>query len=337
MIKADNLFKANAFGNISFEFESGILCVLSKKPERSSALLDALVGIKKSEGVLSGVESAGYISKGCPLPRAITANEYLSFVSSLKNNASPPELTLSLTEEFSETYIASLSALERITLAVAAALIGKPSLIAIEEPYYGLNYEEYGDLKELLITVSKEVPIVFSSGSVFESKEISDTILVMSSGNQIYYGQTKALFETEINETDICCLIKSEKETIMASLERFSPIIEETTRQDIYSVTVKNVPMFKAAETRARIKKTLSKARISLLEIKSDREALLNVIGELSENDRKRKSEYDEVKPTKVTKITQNLVAFSHDEEDEENGDDGVVISSGDEAENDGV
>ena len=322
MIKADNLFKADAFNNISFETDSGILCVLSKKAERSSALLDTLVGVKKADGgELSGIESAGYLSRGCPLPKNITADEYIKLVSDVKNRAVVPEKTVSLTEEFSNEYIASLSALERITLGVAAALIGNPSVIALEEPYHGLSYEEYGDLKELLLSVSAEVPVVFSSGSVFESKEISDKILVMSSGNQVYFGKTETLFENEINETDICCLVKGEEETIIAVLEKFYPIIEDTTRQDVYSVTVKGVPMFKASEARAKIKKALSKAKISLLEIKSDREALLNIIGELTDKDRRKKAELDEIKPEKVTKITKNLVAFSHDE-DEESGDD---------------
>ena len=319
MVKATSLQKADTFKDISFELDNGVLCILSKKPERSSALLDTLVGVRNAcGGIVSGNVGAAYLAKGCPLPPNVTAEEYLKLVASVKKVAEIPENVRELTEGFSKSVIASLSPFERLTLGVASSLIGESSFIAIEEPYYGLSYEEYGDLKELIRTVSEEIPIIFTSSSVFECKEISEKILVMSAGSQIYFGETKALFETDINETDIYCLVKGDKETVVAALERFSPETEETVRAEIFSVTVKNVPMFKAAETRSRIKKLLTKARISLLEMKSEKEALLNIIGELTENDKKKRSEYEEAERVKVTKITGSLIAFSHDDVEED-------------------
>ena len=315
MIKADLLSKANVFKNISFKISDGLLCILSKKPERSAALLAALSSLKITDaGTLSGNGSAVFISKGAPLPRALTAKEYLSFVSSVKKSV-VPEKALRITDDFYENHIEALSAFERFSLNIAASLIGATGLIALEEPYFGIPYEEYGDLKELLRSVSEDIPVVFSSSSVFECKELSDYVLVMSGESQIFFGDTKSLFETEINETDICALIKGEKEEISSALESYSPEIAETSRQDVFSVTVKSIPMFKAAQTRAKIKKTLSKARLSLLEIKSDKEALLNIIGDLSENDRKKRIEYEDHKPEKVTKITKTLVAFNHNDD----------------------
>jgi len=323
MIKASDLFKADIYNNVSFELSEGVLAVLSKKSERSSVLLDTIARVKTADGgELSGNESAAYLSKGCPLPRDITASEYLDFILKVKKRDTPPEKIFALTEEISGKVISSLSALERLTLGVAASLIGDPDVIVIEEPYYGLSYEEYGDLKELLSSVSEEVPIVFSTLSVYECKEISDKIVVLSAGSQVYFGDTKALFETDINETDICCLIKGDKETIIEALERYSPEVTETVRAEIYSVTVKSVPMFRAAETRARIKKLLTKARLSLLEIRSEKEALLNIIGELTENDKKKQREYEESIPREITKITSSLVAFSHDDDGDEDVED---------------
>ncbi len=319
IFKVNGLYKTDVFKNIAFELDGGVLCVLSKKPERSSALLDTLVSVKSADGgEILGNENAAYLSKGAPLPRCLTAKEYLSFVLKLKKETSFPEKTLDITENFREKTIETLSPFERLSLGVAASLIGNPSVIALEEPYFDLSYEEYGDLKALLLSVSEEIPVIFSSSSVFECKEISNKTLVLSAGSQIYFGDTKTLFETDINETDISCLIKGNKEAVTASLERYCPEIEETVRAEIYLVTVKSVPMFRAAETRSRIKKLLSKARLSLLEIKSEKEALLNIIGELSESDRKKRAEYDESVSAKTAKITRSLVAFSHDEDEEE-------------------
>ena len=321
--EVNGLYKKDVFKNVDFSLERGILCVLSKNSERSSALLDSLVGVRKSDGgEVIGNDNAAYLSKGSPLPGYLNAKEYLDFVLKIKKEAEIPGSALEITENFGEKIIETLSPLEKLSLGIAASLIGNPSFIALEEPYRDLTFDEYGDFKQLIISVSKQVPIIFSSSSVFECKEISDKTLVLSTGNQIYFGDTKTLFETDINETDICCLVKGEKETLIAAFERYDTVVEETVRENIYSVTVKNVPMFRAAETRSRIKKMLSKARLSLLEMRSEKEALLNIVGELSESDRKKRAEYDEKITAKTVKLTRSLVAFSHDEDDEDENDD---------------
>lgn len=313
MIKADSLFKAGAFKDISFELSGGVLCVLSKKPERSSALLDTLAGVRHADGGrLFGTENAAYLAKHCPLPQRLKVSEYLDLVSSLRGNAEIPERVSELTEELLKAEIGSLSALERLTVGLSASLIGEPSVIVLEDPYAGLGYDDHGELKLLISAVAEELPVIFSSSSVFECKEISDKTLVMSGEGQIYFGGTQVLFDTDIKETDITCLIKGEREKIISSLERFSPEVAETVRENVFSVSVKSVPMFKAAETRSKIKKQLSKARLSLLEISSEKEALLNIIAELDEKDRKKRSEYEESKPLKIEKITKELISFSH-------------------------
>lgn len=329
-LKVNGLYKKDVFKNITFSLDSGILCVLSKKPERSSALLDTLVGVKKADGgEILGNDNAAYLSKGSPLPGCLTVKEYLSFILKIKKVTEIPETVLDITEEFSEKTIEKLSSLERVSLGIAAALIGNSCFIALEEPYSDLTFDEYGDFKQLIRSVSEETPVIFSSSSVFECKEISDKTLVLSTGSQIYFGDTKTLFDADINETDISCLIKGDKEIIIACLERYSPEVEETVREDIYSVTVKRVPMFRAAETRSRIKKALTKTRLSLLEMRSEKEALLNIIGELSESDRKKRAEYDESVSVKTVKISRSLVVFSHDEDDDGEND----IIDGDDAE----
>ncbi len=327
--KVNGLYKTDVFKNIEFALESGVLCVLSKKPERSSALLDTLVGVKAADGgEIFGNEGAAYIPKGAPLPSYLTVKEYLCFVLKIKNETELPEKVLEITEDFYEKVIETLSPLERLSLGVAASLIGNPSVIALEEPYRDLTFDEYGDFKQLIFSVSEKTPVIFSSSSVFECKEISDKALVLSTGSQIYFGETKALFETDINKTDVCCLIKGDEKAIIATIERYSPEIKETVREGVYLVTVKDVPMFRAAETRSRIKKQLSKARLSLLEIRSEKEALFNIIGELTECDRKKRAEYEESASLKATKITRSLISFSHDEDsedDEIDGEDGVL------------
>ncbi len=329
-LDVNGLYKKDVFKNIAFSLERGILCILSKKSERSSALLDSLSGVKKADGgEIIGNDNAAYLSKGSPLPGYLTAGEYLRFVLKIKKEAEIPDSAIEITEDFSEKSIVTLSPLEKLSLGIAASLIGNPDFIALEEPYSNLTFDEYGDFKQLIISASEQVPIIFSSSSVFECKEISDKTLVLSTGNQIYFGDTKTLFETEINETDVCCLVKGDKETVIAAFERYSPEIEETVRENVFLVTVKSVPMFRAAETRSRIKKLLSKARLSLLEIKSEKEALLNIIGELSESDRKKRAEFDEKKAVQTIKLNRSLVAFNHDEEDEEEAD--TVDEDGDE------
>ena len=321
MIKVGSLFKNDVYKNVSFELECGSLCILSKKPERSSALLDTLAGVKKADGgETDGIDKAAYVPKGAPLPENLTVREYLKLANSMSGMSYMHSTVEKLTEDIPMDFmISSLTPLERLIVAVAAPLAYRPKLVAIEEPYYGLSVEDYGELKEFIRSVSELVPVVFTSSSVFESKELSDKTLVLSTGNQIYFGDTETLYGTEISETDIVCIVKGEKQDVLTALERYSPEIEETVRDGVYCVTVKAVPIFRAAETRGRIKKLLSKARISLFDISSEKEALLNIIGELSENDRKKKAEIEAKKTEKIkmTKITGSLIAFNHDGDDD--------------------
>ncbi len=329
MIKTVDLFKTDFFKNISFAFDNGVLCILSKKPERSAALLETLAGIKFADGgEVKGIKKVSYLPKGSPLPLAITAKEYIDFIQGIKKVKELSEKISDIIESFSEKRIEFLSNFERFTLCIASSLIGDPDLIISEDPYYNLSYDEYGDLKFLIKSVSEDVPVIFSSSSVFECKEISNKLLVMSAGNQIYFGDTKTLFSTDIHETDIICLIRGEKESINAALSRFNPEITETVRENIYCVNVKKIAMFKAAETRNKIKKQLTKAKLPLLELRSDKEALLNIIGELTEKDKAKRSEYEENKPSKITKITKSLISFNHDDDNETEKEDTEIEES---------
>lgn len=81
-------------------------------------------------------------------------------------------------------------------LGIAAALLGDPQLLVLDEPTNGLDPDGIREVRELIRDLAAEGPTVFvSSHLLSELQHVCDHLVVLDKGAQVFQGPTTALLE----------------------------------------------------------------------------------------------------------------------------------------------
>lgn len=81
-------------------------------------------------------------------------------------------------------------------LGIAAALLGAPDLLILDEPTNGLDPEGMRDVRALLLSlVSDGLTVLVSSHLLAELQQVCDHLLMVEGGRQVFQGPTSALLE----------------------------------------------------------------------------------------------------------------------------------------------
>lgn len=85
-------------------------------------------------------------------------------------------------EKVTETSIGRLSRGYRQRVGIADALLGDPSIVVLDEPTIGLDPNQILEIRGVLLALSKEKTLLFSSHILQDVEAICDRILIMSRG-----------------------------------------------------------------------------------------------------------------------------------------------------------
>ena len=82
-------------------------------------------------------------------------------------------------------------------LAIISALIHRPKLLILDEPFVGLDPKAQFKLKEIMKEICKEGSSVFFSSHILEVVEkLCDKIAMINKGNIVVFGDTKEILES---------------------------------------------------------------------------------------------------------------------------------------------
>ena len=121
-------------------------------------------------------------------------------------------------------------------LAIAAALVGKPEALILDEPTNGLDPQGIAEIRDLIKKISSEgVTIVLASHLLDEVQKICTHVMIMQRGNKLADGpvdeilKEKQLIElkaddnsslkTALNEIDIVDAIREDRNIIIAEIK----------------------------------------------------------------------------------------------------------------------
>ena len=197
MIEVKHLTKSYdshpALDDLSFTIEKGrVYCFLGPNGAGKSTTMNIMtgyIGADSGEVLINGFDilkepekakrSVGYLPEIPPLYPDMTVREYLSFVSELKeiprkDSAAQVDKILSLVRltDVSSRLIRNLSKGYRQRTGLAAAVLGFPDIIILDEPTVGLDPKQIIEIRQLIRTLSKDHTIILSSHILAEVKEI---------------------------------------------------------------------------------------------------------------------------------------------------------------------
>lgn len=234
-----------ALDDLSFTVEKGqIYGFLGPNGAGKSTTMNIMTGyISATDGevlidgcsILEEPEKAkkciGYLPEIPPLYLDMTVMEYLNFVAELKKIPKDRRLAevkkarnLVKLSDVSDRLIRNLSKGYRQRTGLAAAVLGFPDIIILDEPTVGLDPKQIIEIRELIRTLAKDHTVILSSHILAEVQEICDYVLIISKGRLAASGTPEELEKLSQGKESIELTIKANKETIQTILDKISGI-----------------------------------------------------------------------------------------------------------------
>ena len=165
----------------------------------------------------------GYLPEIPPLYTDMTVLSYLKFVAELKGVAKkerPEEVkrVMKITKitDRARRIISKLSKGYRQRVGLAAALLGNPPILILDEPTVGLDPSQVVEIRELIRGLSKEHTVILSSHILSEVSEVCDHII---KGVVVAEDTPENLSKKYSNQSHVSMEIKGTKEQIEAVLQ----------------------------------------------------------------------------------------------------------------------
>lgn len=249
MIEVKDLVKKygshTALNHLSFKLEKnqiyGFLGPNGAGKSTTMNILTGYIGADSGEVLINGhnileepeeaKKSIGYLPEIPPLYLDMTVLEYLSFTAELKkipkqDRAQEVQKVCSLIkiEDISHRLIRNLSKGYRQRTGLAAAILGFPEIIILDEPTVGLDPKQIIEIRQFIKTLAKDHTVILSSHILAEVQEVCDYILIISNGTLVASDTPDHLEDLAHGKESIELTIKANPEKITSILEEISDV-----------------------------------------------------------------------------------------------------------------
>lgn len=191
-------------------------------------------------------KNIGYLPEQPPVYPEMTVNEYLCFVGELKGIKNIKEEIKNSAEKTGLTNvmkrrIGNLSKGYRQRVGFAAALIGNPNSLILDEPTVGLDPNQIIEIRELIKELGKTHSIILSSHILSEMSAVCDRVLIIKNGEIVAEDTPQNLEEREkANRINRLLLrIDGDDENIVKVLENVENITYEKLKNGEYEINSK--------------------------------------------------------------------------------------------------
>lgn len=243
MIEVNHLTKRygkhTAVDDISFTVEDGcIYGLLGPNGAGKSTTMNIITGyLSATEGTvrIEGHDIAeapaqakaciGYLPEQPPLYQDMTVTEYLLFVAELKAVRKKAERRTAVEKVCAKAglqgmearLIRNLSKGYRQRVGIAAALLGSPKVIILDEPTVGLDPAQMIEIRSLIHDLGKSHTVILSSHILSEVQTVCDRVLIIANGKLVAQGTPEELAEKLAAKGSISATAQGSREAVLAA------------------------------------------------------------------------------------------------------------------------
>ena len=243
MIEVNHLTKRygkhTAVDDISFTVEDGcIYGLLGPNGAGKSTTMNIITGyLSATEGTvkIEGHDIAedpaqakaciGYLPEQPPLYQNMTVTEYLLFVAELKGVRKKAERRTAVEKVCAKAglqgmearLIRNLSKGYRQRVGIAAALLGSPKVIILDEPTVGLDPAQMIEIRSLIHDLGKSHTVILSSHILSEVQTVCDRVLIIANGKLVAQGTPEELAEKLAAKGSISATAQGSCEAVLAA------------------------------------------------------------------------------------------------------------------------
>ncbi len=194
--------------DLSFRIEEpAVYVVLGPNGAGKTTLLRALSGILlpdagevrisgRTLGRSGAQEQVHYLSHVDGIPDGLRVREALEYYARVERAArSDVDRVIDRLQlgELSDHYTSQLSAGQRKRVSIARILLRERSIYLLDEPTSNLDPKVAGELRALILELSREKIVLYSSHNLFEAREIGRYVLAIRSGQLALFGRMDEL------------------------------------------------------------------------------------------------------------------------------------------------
>ena len=151
-----------------------------------------LEGQTLAENLKAVQQKIGYLPESLPVYPEMVVADYLDYAAELKglrDKEKQAEIKRVVkATDIAEKLLAPIATLSRgykQRVGVAQALLGKPSLLILDEPTNGLDPTQTLQMRELIRAIAKEATVILSTHIMQEVDAICDRVLMMRAGRLV--------------------------------------------------------------------------------------------------------------------------------------------------------
>ena len=268
MIEVKNLVKDygkhHAVKDISFSVPDGqIVGLLGPNGAGKSTTMNIMTGYISAtsgevkiggydilEQPIQAKKLIGYLPEIPPLYEDMTVAEYLNFICDLKGIRKKTEKESSINEvteavkisDMKGRLIKNLSKGYKQRVGLAAAMLGSPDILILDEPTVGLDPSQIIEIRELIRELSKSHTILLSSHIMQEISAVCDEIIIINKGKMIACDTPDNLTKAMMQSRGIHLVIRGERAKIKEALNKITEIgkvqYDETAEDGAIGMTV---------------------------------------------------------------------------------------------------
>lgn len=229
--------KHTAVDDISFTVEDGcIYGLLGPNGAGKSTTMNILTGyLSATEGTVAiaghditeepseAKACIGYLPEQPPLYQDMTVTEYLRFVAELKGVRNKAQRLADVEKVCARAglqgmearLIRNLSKGYRQRVGIAAALLGSPKVIILDEPTVGLDPAQMIEIRSLIHALGKTHTVILSSHILSEVQTICDRVLIIAKGKLVAQGTPEELAGKLAAKGTISATAQGDRKTVL--------------------------------------------------------------------------------------------------------------------------
>lgn len=196
-----NYGETKALEKVSFEISKGeVTGFLGPNGAGKSTLLRILSGTMTpgsgkvfiagtdiAENPVLAKKSIGYLPENNPLYPDYTPRQYLTFIGRLKGISEVSDEVERVMRSVAildkaDTRIVRLSKGYKQRVGIAAALVGKPPILLLDEPTVGLDPNQIVEIRELIRELGKENTVILSTHIMQEVNSVCNKVIIIHKG-----------------------------------------------------------------------------------------------------------------------------------------------------------
>ena len=235
----------------------------------------------------------GYLPEQPPLYRDMTVQEYLLFAAELKS-IKPKTVRLAALEKVcartglqgtEKRLIRNLSKGYCQRVGIAAALLGEPQVIILDEPTVGLDPAQVLEVRGLIRELGKTHTVILSSHILSEVQAICDHVLILANGRLVAQGTPQELARRLTAQGSLTATALGEHKKVLAAAQTVQGLknIRITAEADGEVTLTAESPS--GADLRGALSQALAAAGCPVLSLHAETASLEDVFLQLTEAD----------------------------------------------------